>query len=645
MKNSITKTTASAVLLALFAAACQPKAPQTPVVEPEFPSEIVTETLAAGQSVVLSFTANMDWELEIEGDGAGTYFWIDDAGLKESKIKGEAADVRATITFSEEEELDVNRICTVNLTMGNQTRKIAEYTRLALERCFETYAGYADEYDFAKENGSWAFAGEKASKATLITFEGVCDYALPVKVVSNYDWNLVLPSWLKASNAQGEEINSGTTGTCEFLLEAVLSEDIAAGCNADVVFSDSRNSDIRQSLNITLPSLGERLEMSLATELVFNWEALRKMPNESFQDSPAIIYMLACKGAVIRALEWKGEYHDTEYAQWVNSVINFNENGQFMQSTSAEIRVEANSGEARQADIFVFPASLADLKAEDICNTSDCSIKDEYLPYLAGRLEQEAYSAPVTEEAKLCLTKGSANISRCIKGSDMYETLSGFFSIDNGEVYELLTNSRNLGLEYDTQIWNFIIYDAEGNKVSNGQSINLEGTSSSTFDLDISNSLSKRTEWYVAIQTEGYLNVAAFHLVYDPDAEIEGEALFHFLMPEYVQGAKLEKCSDPELLARVKSELGLGNSISNDIIYQLTYEVAEPTMAAVVCPCNPGAAWNNYPESNDYWLQGEWDGNSLWISMSKAGEIDYFLFKDANWINIFGVLICTSTAE
>ena len=103
MKN-YSKLSIACALTALFASSCiQPENPDV-VVEPVFPEEVDIRTVKAGESVELSLAANLDWTLSIEGEGAGNFFWIDDDGLKESSISGEAGEIKATIVCSETEE-------------------------------------------------------------------------------------------------------------------------------------------------------------------------------------------------------------------------------------------------------------------------------------------------------------------------------------------------------------------------------------------------------------------------------------------------------------------------------------------------------------------------------------------------------------
>ena len=380
MKTFYWKSALALLGIAALASSCEES---EKIVLPVFPEEMVKKTVQAGESVEIPLSPNLDWEASISGDGVGNYFWLDDAGLKENKVSGTAGDIVLTVVFSEDEELDVNRVCTVNLTMGGQTQAVAEITRLALERSFEIHTGSADEFDFARENGAYAY-GESVTTAELITFSGSAEYAIPVKVISNYAWTLALPDWVKADK------NSGEAGSQEIMLTAVLSNDLAGGKTEAAKFLDASNPDIAVEFEITLPAFGDRMEVE-ATELVFNAEGQRRMPVGGYADTPGIAYALAAEGAVVKALEWDNEnnYHGTSFADWVDFTVKAE--GSALQTLTIEIKPQANTGAARYADIFILPASLAGIKADEICdfNDPDCGFKEEYKKYCIGRLEQE----------------------------------------------------------------------------------------------------------------------------------------------------------------------------------------------------------------------------------------------------------------
>ena len=387
MKN-YSKLSIACALTALFASSCiQPENPDV-VVEPVFPEEVDIRTVKAGESVELSLAANLDWTLSIEGEGAGNFFWIDDDGLKESSISGEAGEIKATIVFSETEELDNNRVCTVNLTMAEQTKKVAEYTRLALERTFEIYVGQAGEYDFARENGAYVY--EKAESAELISFAESVRYSIPVKVISNYAWSLSLPEWLSAG-----EVNSGEAGATEFILSAILSSENENGAKDNVKFLDSVNTSVEESLEIKLPAFVDRLEIETATSFIFNAAGEQQMPTGGFSEVPGIAYVIGVEGFVVKALEFNGERHETSYADWVESEIKFNSGDSYLKNATVEITPKANDGDARVADILILPKNLSATPVEDLCDPNSCEFLEKYQPYVLCRLEQEA--APKTD--------------------------------------------------------------------------------------------------------------------------------------------------------------------------------------------------------------------------------------------------------
>ena len=393
MKSNFWKYAALLAIGIMMISSCGKPAPEQKDPDPVFPTETINKTVAAGESVNININPNLAWEVSISGDGSGNYFWLDDAGMKATKISGkDAGSVTVTVEFSKDEEFDVNRVCDVTLTMAGQSKKIATITRPSLGRTFELYAGVAGEFEFTEEFGT-----EKVTEANLVTFAGVTEYTLPVRVVTNYSWNVALPSWLKAYDANGkEEVNAGAAGTTDILLKAVLSEEVLNGAQDKVRFIDSVNSSAVNELSVSLPEFASRLEYEI-NSMEFNIPGQVLMPNGSFADGTAVAYVLAAKGATVKALEWKGEYHDIKYADWVN--VEFGEYDSELgplQNIDVAISVTENPGETRYADLFIFPVSMGDVKAEDICNFNDpaCAFNAQYEKYYVGRIKQAGEVPP-----------------------------------------------------------------------------------------------------------------------------------------------------------------------------------------------------------------------------------------------------------
>ena len=376
--------------LAIFAS-CEEPVQKDP--DPIFPETVINKTVAAGESVQINIEPNLAWEVSISGEGSGNYFWIDDDNMKATKVSGkEAGAAVITVVFSEDEEFDVNRVCDVTLTMAGQSKKIATLTRPSLGRTFEIKTAVAGDFDFTDE-----FAAAEA--ATLVTFPGMATYSIPVRVVTNYAWSIVLPEWLKVTSLgedQSAEFTGGQAGTTDFLLTAVLGKDVVKGAEGVVKFIDSNNSAAVEEINVTLPSFENRMEVEI-NSMSFNREGHLLMASGSYQPVPAVAYVLAVEGFVVRALEFDGTWHAIEYADWVKSETGvYDETAGALQTIDVQITVDENPGKKREADVFIFPASMSNVKVEDICdpNAPECGFKAEYEPYYIGRLVQEGEVPP-----------------------------------------------------------------------------------------------------------------------------------------------------------------------------------------------------------------------------------------------------------
>ncbi|MBQ2873966.1 MAG: hypothetical protein IJE85_01580, partial [Bacteroidales bacterium] len=105
---------------ALMAASCDnptpdgPDGPDTPgTVKPVFPSVVEDNDVAPGETLTLTFDANMDWTVTVPSSSL-QWFWIQDNSFKVDKVSGKVAEgrkesVTVQIGVSETEEFDMNR--------------------------------------------------------------------------------------------------------------------------------------------------------------------------------------------------------------------------------------------------------------------------------------------------------------------------------------------------------------------------------------------------------------------------------------------------------------------------------------------------------------------------------------------------------
>ena len=159
-----------------------------------------------------------------------------------------------------------------------------------------------------------------------------------------------------------------------------------------MTFFDASNPDIKTAFTLALPAFADRVECLSVTEMNFNAAGERPTPLGEYAETPAIAYILAANGLVARALGCNGQWHDLDYADWISLEVKAKEFVTPLQKDIVvEIKPSANEGAERMADIFVFPASLAELTAAEICdeNDNECGFKEEYKKYYIGRLHQD----------------------------------------------------------------------------------------------------------------------------------------------------------------------------------------------------------------------------------------------------------------
>lgn len=363
--------------------------------KPVFPENKVVKTLFAGESTDIEFEANQNWTLKVQGEGAGNYFGIIDEGIMETSVSGKAGHQTVTVGFSADEDLDVDRVCSVILTMGGESKEIALITKMHGNRKLDIYVALIDDYGYKTSDGAYVYGEVSAKSLKFSTFTGNAEYKLPIKVVSNFKWLLNTNSqFVNASvteaNADGEET--------EVLLSLTTDESIADGTTVDIkfLFSEEEDADA-YTYQLTIPAFGERMEIDCASTLYYNAEGQLKMPTGSFADQPGICHVLGSKGSVIRALDWNndGGYYELAFASWVNATMPFDDEKGYLQNVTGEITVEANTGAERYADILVLPAKYENLSAEKLCNEQGTDILDDYKKYLVTKENEAGELAPV----------------------------------------------------------------------------------------------------------------------------------------------------------------------------------------------------------------------------------------------------------
>ena len=104
-KNNISRSFAALLMgCAMFMVSCEPAGTEADP-DPVFPSS-VDKTVSPGQTVTLTFDANLDWEVSVP-ESTLTTFWIEDGAMDVAKVSGKAGDgIAVTVGTTSAEAFD-----------------------------------------------------------------------------------------------------------------------------------------------------------------------------------------------------------------------------------------------------------------------------------------------------------------------------------------------------------------------------------------------------------------------------------------------------------------------------------------------------------------------------------------------------------
>lgn len=236
--------------VAMFAS-CDRKEPDTPeTVTPTFPNVVENYNVTPGETLTLTFEANMDWSVSVPASDL-QWFWIQDASFKVDKVSGKVASgskesVTVVIGVSEKEEFDQNRSCDVTLTMGGESKVIAKYMRPAKNRTLAVYAAKVENSEFVmNESGEYEYDSAEASSLDFIWSAAEADFMMPVKVEANCEWTMEVPEWLSV------QVPETTTGVLNLVLTGASLE----AATGKITFK--AGDAVLKEISVSVPSCSE----------------------------------------------------------------------------------------------------------------------------------------------------------------------------------------------------------------------------------------------------------------------------------------------------------------------------------------------------------------------------------------------------
>ncbi len=444
---------------------------------PVFP-EAVTEALEAGGTYTLELQPNVDWRIELKYDSESTgWFWIKDGNSQVYSLRGKAGEkVAVTVCAGDQTDFDTVHSCTLEMTMGEETKTIATFTRGTVERTFTlAYCKVEDnggDYIYNETEGSelqYEYNEALTGDSPIIPLEWILrsmDYRRSILISANFEWQLKSkPEWILDLKVTGGEAGKQV----EFELEGDPTLYPLEDASAELVFCAKDNRDAAYTYTVQIPGCADMFSVS-----GFQKEMKANVAGEIFKensmgDGSWVPAELGISGTVF-GLEGSKAYTD---ADWVTLTLDswMVEEG-VVQSRNLNIRVTENTGDERQAHVVVLPAGMDPGSASSVF--VDGGVADAYKDYAVTHITQ-AGVPPVTADLSI-MPQDAAWMAE--DGMATFEELdkqqyADLFTMTGAKVGYLLTYTSNFAV--DAQSSNLVssfeiadrkYYDVLGNEMS-----------------------------------------------------------------------------------------------------------------------------------------------------------------------------------
>lgn len=374
-KNNIFRSF-SALLMgcAVFMVSCKEPEPEVKV-EPDFPAS-VDKTVSPGQTVTLTFDANLDWEVSVP-ESSLTTFWIED-GLKVAKVSGKAGSASVTIGTASSEDFD-ERSCAVTMKMDGKSQQIARIIIPGKERSLKVYVATLDEDGLPVYEDGYVY--EDAEAESIDLYWSGSDFRMPVKIDANYSWTVKTPSWISV------DVPEDRVGEVALNILGVPSEYPLEYAEGKIQFM-AGETPVKEYY-ITIPGCQDIFEHKISmglTEVTFNFTG-RVKTDAGFVDGPVSATVTGTSGVKVFAVELVDGKFDVESTQnpaWLEVDVQEYDNtsgADVLQERTVSISALTNEGDDRNAMIFFLPPSAPDRSA-NLFTTDLSAVKEEYAGYV-----------------------------------------------------------------------------------------------------------------------------------------------------------------------------------------------------------------------------------------------------------------------
>ena len=375
-KNNIFRSFAALMTgCAMFMVSCGPDDPEVKV-EPEFPAS-VEKTVSPGQTVTITFDANLDWEVSVP-ESSITTFWIEDGAMDVAKVSGKAGNgIAVTIGTASTESFE-ERSCVVSMKMDGKSQQIAKVIVPGKERSLKVYAVEIVDGEMQyTDEGEYSYSAVEPESIDLVWTGS--DFRLPVKVDANYSWTVKTPSWAQV------DVPEERVGEIALTILGVPSEYPLA--DADGMIQFMAGETLVKEYAICIPGCEDIFTYGVSmglSELVFNYAGDIKTA-AGFIETDVNATVMGTSGVKVFAVEQvEGKYDVEAELSWLDVNVDEYDAGEgadVLQDRNVNITVDVNEGDDRSAVIFFLPPSAPE-KGSELFTEDMSAVKEEYQKYV-----------------------------------------------------------------------------------------------------------------------------------------------------------------------------------------------------------------------------------------------------------------------
>lgn len=420
MKKTVKFLVIALMAVAAFACKKEPK----PTVEPVFPKESM-HIITPGESVELSLSANMDWELSMDS-AASAWLWFDDGGVKAYKLKGEAGTFKVKICSVEKQNLEL-RVFEIAMTMAKQSKTVVTIEIPAEGRNISVFPAKRNAMGcfITTEDGEYEYESSEANALTLDWPADMTEYILPVKVAADFEWSIpeTYAGWLSlsASSSEGEDTYI-----------------VLSGVNRNIPLEDTKTTisfvaleDGKKAFEIPLIIKGAK-DIAYAscdyTTLEFNIPGLFNI-RSSWSKEGCPVWLTGTSDSdivIVEVNEGKLSYNTDS---WLSKSVKLSEGSSAsdtLQERVYHISASYNNGAERAALLLAIPGYIlksTDL-SRDLFNADRSALKEPFAKYVFATAQQagntEGWGAITPLNSALMMAVKGCGINRSSTSEEQY---------------------------------------------------------------------------------------------------------------------------------------------------------------------------------------------------------------------------------